>query len=352
MTEPSPPVEPPKTRRAPRPTKKEMATYRRVLGISTAFGRIEPVTIEGVTLHLYCDLDTRVWRPVNHLGLYGPWALYGPEIIFPWTPAGWRKALRDQGEVIEAVAGSEVHIFKVEDAEFKGLIDTSEGIGRQRKMASVMVIAPDKSLHVARRRLVLVHETATTAHIELGEYRKAYRSLLTKLENVSGLDGLEGILFDGDPETWPPAREDLAPAYRWALQALVEAQRHSDEDALVAFGYLMARAEMHDQLQPMVEVAQQAKASRQKATESRLAEGHRTKALLQDIARDVIALDCNISLTACATRVLEIGPTRPGWKNYKSGVDWVSGHIKVLFERRPGRKEYRPIQAPPPKIGG
>jgi hypothetical protein len=347
MTEPTSPAEPPSKRRPTRISKKELAAYRRAYDITTAFGQITPVTIEGVTLHLYCDLDTQVWRPVNHLGLYGPWALHGPEIIFPWTPPGWRKALRKQGEVIEALPGSEVHIFRIEDAEFKGLIDATDGVGRQRKMASVMVIAPDKSLHVARRRLVLIHETATTAHIELGEYGKAYRSLLTKLGNLSGIDDLEGASFEGEPESWPPAREDLAPGYRWALQAFVRAQRHNDEDALVAFGYLMARAELHDQLQPMVEVAQQAKASRQKATESRQAEGQRVKALLQGIAREVIALEPNISLTKCAKKVLDIGPTRPGWKKYTSGVDWVSGHIKVLFERRPGRKEYRPIQVPP-----
>jgi hypothetical protein len=152
-------------------------------------------------------------------------------------------------------------------------------------------------------------------------------------------------------ENLPKPREDLAPAYRWALQALMIAQRDNDEDALVAFGYLMARAELHDQLRPLVEVGRQAKASQQKATEFRKADGLRVKTLLQGIAREVIAVDANISLTACAKKVLEIGPTRPGWK-FKSGADWVSGHIKELFERRPGQREYRPIRVRPAVMGG
>ena len=325
-------------------TKAEADEFLRGYYLAGAFGSAEPVIIDGVTLDLSCELDANVWRPSTPLGMYGRADLrFAPRISFPWTPAEVVARWKSEGDVVDAPAGSVIKVALIRslpmNPTFKDL-DLAEH--RERKMAYLWVFRPDGELRVAEPPLMLLAETATVAHIELDNYHRAYRGLVTKLERLLDVDDLESRL-DGPQADWPRPQEGLSTTYRRALLALHQAVAGLDEHSYAIFGYLMGRAEAEHQLLDLALREHQAAQNRAKGGSVRRSKSREKTEPLRDQAKALIRKNHNISLTACAKAVSIVIPSEPGWE---MGDDpgWIADQIRELFERREinGKVEYRP----------
>jgi hypothetical protein len=322
---------------APKPRRRWTAGERRTLRayhLITAFESDQTVHVEGVKLNFACDLDRSKWKPACTLGLYGHRAaLYGPEIIFPWTPADWRKSFERDGHALQAKKGSLVFVGQVTSAPittpFEGLDHPDQ---RERKLAYICVLSPEGKVEIAHRPLLLLPQGAVSAHIQLGDYSAAFRGMTSKLEQILGFENIES-LADEPPENWPKPNEGAAPAYRQAFLALVEAVKEFDEKAYATFGYLMARAEAEDQLLEPARLGAHWKDTTHKATAARRDKSRQRSEPLREQARALIAADGNISLSRCAKLVADAAGKDP-----RS----VSRQISDLFEKRPNGREYRP----------
>lgn len=324
-------------------TKAEQDDIWRSYRLATAYGATEPVEIDGITFDLRCDLDTTVWRPVASLGTYGHRAsLFGPKIVFPWTPDDWREALNREGEAIVAPAGSRIKIATVVtapvDTGFEGFEDPES---RQRKLAYLYVFTPDHEMHLVEGAWLILSETATAIQIDMDEDARAYRGLVSKLERIIGVEDLEEMV-ERPIEAWPRPPTNTPPSYARAVLALRRAVSGMDEHAYAAFGYMMARAEAETQLLVAASRGRQAEEHQAKGAKARREQSRRNTEPLRKHAQQIIDRAGDISLTACAVEIAGIVAADPTW-NFKSDPKWISSHILELFERRPGSKvEYRP----------
>lgn len=128
----------------------EMAERVRGYYLSTAFGADQPVVVDGVTFDYRCELDTKLWRPLAPLGTYGSRAaLYGPRIIFPWTPRDWAKSYRKSG-AIDAPVGSHIKVAFIQEAPVNtGFGDFDPPESRQQHRLWLWVFTPDGEPKVA-----------------------------------------------------------------------------------------------------------------------------------------------------------------------------------------------------------
>jgi hypothetical protein len=306
----------------------------RAYDLITAFGSDQTVEIDGVKFNFKCDLERSKWRPACPLGLYGhPAALHGPEIIFPWTPADWRKSFERDGHALQARKGSLVFVGQITTAPittpFEELDHPDE---RERKLAMICVLNPEGKAEIARRPMLLLPQCAVGAHVQLGDYTAAFRGLTSKLEEVLGFDDIELLAYE-PPENWPKPNEAAAPSYRKAFLVFVEAVKECDEKAYATFGYLMARAEAEAQLLEPARHGARWKVTTKKATSARRRNSRARSEPLREHARRLIAADTNISLSRCAKLVAAAAD-----KDQRS----VSRQIADLFEKRPNGREYRP----------
>lgn len=167
---------------------------------------------------------------------------------------------------------------------------------------------------------------------------------MDRLEHLSGLEDLE-TLANEPIETWPKPKPNLPPAYGKALMALVEAYKSYDHEAFTAFGYLMAKAEAQAQLLEAATRGRQAADAQAKASSARRSASREQTEKLRTIARQLISRDCDISLSRCAREVEAIVAKDGDW-TFKSDAKWITRHIRELFEKRTGGREYRPLRAP------
>jgi hypothetical protein len=324
-------------------TKAEQDDIWRRYRLITAYDAGEPVEIDGVTFDLRCELDTKLWRPVAPLGTYGHRAtLYGPKIIFPWTPDDWREALDRDGKAITAPPGSTIKIARIVsapvDTGFEGFEDPES---RERKLAYLFVFTPEFEMRLVEGAWLILAETATAIQIDMDDDTAAYRGLVAKLEAVMGVEDLEAML-DKPFEEWTKPSRAPPPSYGRAVLALKRAVDSGEEHAYAAFGYMMARAEAETQLLVAASHGRQAQANQAKATQARSEKSRRETEILRDLARRIIAREGDVSRTACANEIAEI-VAADDTIELQPDSKWIAGHINELFERRPGpRVEYRP----------
>jgi hypothetical protein len=325
-------------------TREQQDDLLRRYRLSLAFGASEPVVIDGVSIDLSCELDSKLWRPIAPLGTYGHQGIrYGPRIVFPWTPSEWAEKWRGEGEVVEAPAGSRIKIAMIHTAPLRATfkeLDLAEN--RERKLAYIWVFQPNGELKLAEPPLQLIAETATDIQIELESYRAAYGSLVSKLERLIGCEDLEDLL-DGPLEQWPKLPDDLSVTYRRAVLALREAISEGDESAYAAFGYLMARAEAEQQLLEPALREHAAARHRAEGGQARRSNSRRRTEPLRDLAKGLILGNPTLSLGACAKGVSAIVADDADW-SMSNDPDWIADQIRELFNQRevPGRIEYQP----------
>lgn len=326
---------------APKPRRRWTAEERRTIrayDLITAFDADDTVTVDGVKLRFACEVDRSKWRPAYALGLYGhAAALHGPEIIFPWTPRDWRKALEKEGHAIEAKRGSLVFVGYVISAPiptpFEGLEDPDQ---TERKLAYLCVMDSGGNVEVARRPFLLLPLGAIAAHIQMGDPAAAFRGMISKLERVLGYEDLEAMV-DEPTETWPKPRVEASRAYRQAAIALAEASKELDEKGYAIFGYQMARAEAEEWLlEPAKRGALWSDTTRRATTARRDRSRARSDALRQ-YAQTLIKAEPNISLSRCAKLVADA---------FEKDARTVSRQIIELFEKRRDGRGYRPKRPP------
>lgn len=103
----------------------------------------------------------------------------------------------------------------------------------------------------------------------------------------------------------------------------------------------MAKAEAEERLLEPAARGRQAAEALTRATEGRREKGRLVTEKLQLIARRIIKLEPEISLSRCARLVDVECSEDPAWA-YRSDHKWITRHIRALFERRGQRLEYRP----------
>jgi hypothetical protein len=281
------------------------------------------------------------------IGLYGRRAaLYGPEFIFPWTPAYIREFMEKSGPVIEVGPGATVVIGLVSTAQLNSpFADFQDEAQRDGKQAHMFVMHADGKAEQAKQPLTLLTASATDALIAIDDISGAFQGLVDRLERLSGLEDLE-TLANERVETWPKPKPGLLPAYGKALLALVKAYKSYDHEAFTAFGYLMAKAEAETQLLDAATRGRQAAGAQAKASSARRSASREQTEKLRILARELIARDGDISLSRCAREVEAIVAVDPSWP-FKSDAKWITRHIRELFEKRGGGREYRPRRYTP-----
>ena len=331
-------------RRKGRFTKAQADALLRSYRLGEAFGTNQVIEVEGVTFDLSCDIDPDLWKPVTTVGSYDPATRrHAPRIAFPWTLPEVITAWREDGEVIDAPAGSTVKVAMVTSAAMNpGYQDLDAEEHRERKLAFLWVFQPDGDVRVAEPPLMLLRRTATIAHIELNDYSRAFTGLVARLEQLLDVDELEAA-FEGPMEDWPTPPAHVSMTHRKALLALSAAVRGFDDHAFAAFGYLMGRAEAEQQLLPLALREYQAAQARAKGGKARRSSSRARTEPLREQAKRVIQQNRNISLTSCAKAVAIFTAEDPAW-TMSTDVNWISDQIRELFEKRDlnGKVEYRP----------
>src|SRR4051812_27024978 len=88
----------------------------------------KPTMVEGVQFQLECAVDKARWEPLHHLGVHSNRAaLFGPELIFPWTPVAVRDFIAETVSPIDVAPGSTVFVGFVDDAPLKSAFPGFEG---------------------------------------------------------------------------------------------------------------------------------------------------------------------------------------------------------------------------------
>lgn len=314
----------------------------RVLDLAEAWESPEPVVVDGVCFHLTCDVDKSVWKPLHTLGTYGQrQSMYGPELIFPWTPPWVREFMAKTIDVIDVEPGSLVLISVVGTAQLKSpFAQFGDDDAHKGKQARIVVLHADKQVSEATRPLVLLTEDATDAYIHVEDYKSAYQALLARLGERAGIEDLSELV-DEPLKAWPKPSPDLSETYRRAILALVEGNQSYDPEPYVVFGYLMARAVAEDQLLPPALRGRQADEQQAKFRAGKRQKSRTETEKLRLVAKAIIAQNSEISLSKCARMVEDEVRQDPSWKR-KSDDKWIVRHIRELFEKRGASKEYRP----------
>jgi len=314
----------------------------RAFRLFEAFDVTGVVSIDGILIDMTCDVDKGIWRPVNPLGSYSaPSGLRAPEIVFPWTPSKWRRHLAKGGDLVEAKAGSRITVDHVVSVKLDAPLDEfSHAENQEAKLVYLSVKDGEQSIRKVNHPLVLLARGATAHLVSVGDYSSAFGSIVHKLEQAIGLDDLEDLV-EKPISKWPTLRRDISRTFRLALIAFIEASRKMNEEAFVAFGYMMARAEAEKLLLNSAIRGRAAISYQLKAASGRHAKSRRETEPLRAIARQIIGTNNNISLTKCARAVAEQIARQQDW-TLGSDPKWVARHIKELFEQRKIGREYRP----------
>lgn len=326
----------------PELNEEEKARLFRAVKIWDAWRTSTPMVVEGVRFDLSCDVDKDVWHPLHNLGVYGRRVAFsGPELVFPWTPPEFRSLIGPENELIDVPVGASVVIGFVTTGTLNSPFAAfAQPERREAKRAHLFVIRPDGDVSTVKRPLVLLTEVATEAHLMLGDFAAARRSLYAEFERRTGLEDIESLLFE-PLETWPKLSPNVPLIYRKALLALYEGHDDLEPDGYIAFGYLMAKAEAEADLLAFATRGREAAQSQAKASEERRLSSRQATEKLRIIARQIIARDPLISLSRCSRAVADALQGDPAW-TFKTGPPWIARQIKELFEPHGPKGEYRP----------
>lgn len=290
--------------------------------------------VDGVTIDLRSDLDAKDWQPVNPLGLYGgPASAEQPGVVFPWTPSGWADFFEEQGEAVPAPVGSTVRLEILGDLPARdGLDGLDDPRNTDRKVVKVLIQHADGTVVAVRSRLFYMRTAAVASMIDLGDYSAAFRGMLARLEEATGIDEIEERL-DDPVDGWPEPTKLLTPAFADALMALQSRERDYDGHAMAAFGYMMARAEAEAQLVGLAKRGAKNARSTSTAAAAKRAQARASSEPVRARAREIIRRKPTITLTACARQIAgEIQRDAP----------WVHRTIRELFVRNADGRTYRP----------
>jgi hypothetical protein len=323
-------------------TTKEYERFIRALRLVEAWTNSAPTVIDGITFRLDCDVDKSQWHPLCPLGLYGDGtALYGPELVFPWTPKFVREALSKHERLVKVTKGCTVLVGSVTSQRLATTFaDFANPDQRNGKLVHLLIIRPSGDIYSVKRPLILLRSTATDALITAGDYKAAFGGLVEQLQDRVGLPDFDSFI-DEPIETWPKPQKDFPEIYARALLAFLRGYRTLDHEPYVAFGYLMGKAEGEAQLLAAANKGRNAIQTQARAAGGRHLKSRQETEKLRIIATQLVKRDPDMSLTRCAREVEDIVGSDPDWP-FKSDAKWIARHIKELFERRANGREYRP----------
>jgi hypothetical protein len=233
--------------------------------------RAEVRTIDGVDFDLRHDeLDRSEWEPINSLDWPVHAAPYAPRLLFPWADPQERFNFENRGEGVEVMVGDKLVIAEVTrmpvQAE-RGDLDHPHH--RERRWARLAV------LRRAGERVLVQHSwefrgvSDVMTPIRQSDWGQAKQALTRRLAGALGIDDVDDIVLADSRELWAHLIEGADPGYVAAAEALWASEGNSFiEDAGVAFGYLMGRAEAKDLILPGAERRQEI-ATRNRATAQR-----------------------------------------------------------------------------------
>jgi hypothetical protein len=158
--------------------------------------------------------------------------------------------------------------------------------------------------------------------IQQGDWKQVKEALYRRLATALGVDDVDDITLSDDRESWAHLVVGADTAYVAAAEALWASEGKSFlEDAGVAFGYLMGRAEAKDLILPEAERRQQI-VTRNRATAQRPRQGG---IVTRATAAELLLRTPELSRKRCA----EVVAARRGLSDAKS----VERTIAPLFRK-------------------
>jgi len=274
--------------------------YRRFL-LGRACRSGEKATIEGVDFDLcHPELSRNEWEPTTILGSLAHADIYTPRLLFPWSSVDEKSVFEERGEGVKVGRGDTVTVGSVQIMNVRadhGELDHPHH--RERRWAKLLIKRRSgKSAQVPQFwEFRGVADVMTP--LNQRDYRQARYALLARLSDALGLDSIDDFLLAKSPADWPAFAETAKPLDRLAAEVLWAAEGEYVEEAAMAFGYLIGRAEAGSLLLPLAERQIQQRDQRRSVARQPRKSGNETRTA----ALAVISEHPDISRRKCAEKV-------------------------------------------------
>lgn len=276
-----------------------------------------PTIVDGVELRLsHAQLDPEKWEPLTLLGDH-PMSALEPSLILPWTRPDDIARLRS-GKAVEVGVGDRLIVVDVQTnrgiAGSKGKLDHPHH--RETRLVTLGVVRGDAAPVAVPGTWLFVGAGDVLTQILLNKLDDVREALIARFEEMVGEIDLADRITDFDRGTWRAKFDDLDRDTKFAARLLWEAEDDTPNNAAMAFGYMMGRAE--------------ARESRREQAKSASTVLRKTGDPARKLAIRIIETTPNIVLRRCAEQVgVELGKSPRTIENtiaplFKTGADGVS----------------------------
>lgn len=205
----------------------------------------EKLSIEGVEFDLnHGDLSRDEWEPLHILGDF-PGAKYQPAISFPWTTSQDLARIQARGEYVEIRGGDRIVIRNIEVFKLPpssvGKLDHPHH--QQRRLVSLSVERRGEADIAIPGVWLFTGVADVMTPIMLKDEDNVRRALISRFERMVGLEDLLDNVNDEDEKVWNARFRGLDQDAQLAALMLWRAEYETQNNAAMAFGYLMGRAE-------------------------------------------------------------------------------------------------------------
>ncbi len=205
----------------------------------------EIVDIEGITFNLnHADLDRTEWEPIQSLGDF-PGSPLQPSISFPWTSNDDLDRLRSRSEPTSAKCGDKVFILSVEkySAPPSSLGKLDHPHHQERRVIRLGIQRSDTDTIEVSGMWIFVGVSDVMTPIMLKDGEGVRSALISRFERMTGLENIIDNVSDFSETAWNSKFTKADREIQLAAAMLWEAEDEAPNNAAMAFGYLIGRAE-------------------------------------------------------------------------------------------------------------
>lgn len=257
--------------------------------------------IEGVRFELYHeDLNRNEWEPGPLLGWPYERDASAPRLVFPWYTPIQKLMWMRMDNAIEVHVGDVVRIASVKSVGLNadhGNLDHPHH--RERRWATLVIEQSSGRAVTVGSAWQFSGVADVMGPIQQRDYKQVRSALLARLANALGLEDVDDVALADSPDDWPAFGDDVTQLDRMAAHAVWAAESEYVEEAAMAFGYLIGRAEARRFLLPHAEHRLELRENRRRNAAKPRRRGNETRAA----AIRIIDRDPNILLDRCAKQV-------------------------------------------------
>ena len=205
----------------------------------------EVLEVEGINFDLnHPDLDRTEWEPIRSLG-DTPGAALKPLIAFPWTTELEITQMRKRHEPLRVQAGDHIFIWSVEafSAPPSSLGKLDHPHHQERRIVRLGLHRSDQRPVEIPGPWIFVGVADVITPITLNEFDGVRSALISRFERMTGLDDLLDNVTDVAEQEWNARFASADHEIRLAARVLWKAEDDLSNNAAMAFGYLLGRAE-------------------------------------------------------------------------------------------------------------